>query len=181
MRRFLAIILILALPQMAVANDWEALDSPTAIALMRHALAPGGGDPAEFELGICSTQRNLDDRGRAQAGRIGQALKERGIDFEAVWTSQWCRCVDTAVLLNVAEVKEEPALNSFFQNRGDGPQQTDQTRSLLAQHSGGRLMLVTHQVNITALTDVFPRSGEIIVIELGGGDVQVTGRILVNP
>lgn len=181
MKRLFATLMLCLLPHSGLANDWAALESPTAIAVMRHALAPGGGDPARFELGDCSTQRNLDDRGRAQAARIGAALRERGIVFDEVWTSQWCRCVDTAELLELGAPREMPPLNSFFQNRAAGPVQTAETLDLLQAHEGGRLMLVTHQVNITALTDVFPRSGEIVVIELAGGAVEVTGRILIDP
>lgn len=181
MRPWIAALVLLVLPQLAAANDWDALESPTAIAVMRHALAPGGGDPANFVLGDCSTQRNLDDRGRAQAERIGAALRDREVRFDAVWTSQWCRCEETADLLDVGAVQEVASLNSFFQNRGGGPAQTDDTLALLRAHTGGRLMLVTHQVNITALTDVLPRSGEIIVIEMEDGAVQITGRILINP
>ncbi len=181
MKQVFAALILCVLPQLGTANDWDALDSPTAIAVMRHALAPGGGDPADFELGDCSTQRNLDDRGRAQAARIGAALRERGILFDAVWTSQWCRCVDTAALLDLGTPRERPPLNSFFQNRAAGAGQTAETLDLLEAHSGGRLMLVTHQVNITALMDVFPRSGEIVVIEFEDGTVEVTGRILIDP
>jgi phosphohistidine phosphatase SixA len=181
MIRLLTALLLGFLPQVALADDWGALESPTAIAVMRHALAPGGGDPAIFELGDCSTQRNLDNRGRAQAQRIGAALRARGIAFEQVWSSQWCRCVDTAGLLGLGEVQEIPALNSFFQARSRAEAQTAEILAQLRAHHGGRLMLVTHQVNITALTDVFPGSGEIVVIELEDGAVRVTGRILIEP
>ena len=95
---------------------------------MRHALAPGTGDPAGFALGDCSTQRNLDDRGRAQARRTGQALREAGVTFDHVWTSQWCRARDTAELLDMGEVVEKPPLNSFFAGQGDRARQTAETR-----------------------------------------------------
>lgn len=181
MRIFLILLLNLTLATAALANDWDALESPTAIALMRHALAPGTSDPAAFQLDVCTTQRNLSDQGRTQASRIGQALKQRRISFDAVWTSQWCRCRDTANLLDIAPVRDEPALNSFFQDRRTEPQQSSKTLSLLQNHTGGRLMLVTHQVNITALTGVVPRSGEIIVVERTTSGLQTTGRILIAP
>lgn len=181
MRLMLAALFLSICAQLAAAQDWEAVESPTAIVILRHALAPGGGDPAGFVLGECSTQRNLDARGRAQAARIGAELRARGIDFDAVWTSQWCRSAETAELLGLGAVQDVPALNSFFSNRARGPRQTRALLELLRDHAGGRLMLVTHQVNITALTEVFPRSGEMVVFEMKNGTPLVTGRILVDP
>ena len=177
--RLLAFLLCL-LPGLALADDWEALDQPGAIAIMRHALAPGGGDPAGFDVTDCATQRNLDDRGRAQARAIGAALRDRGIRFDRVLTSQWCRCRETAELLNLGPVTEEPALNSFFGNRSRGPAQTEATRALLAE-GGDRLMLVTHQVNITALTGVFPASGEVVIFRDTDAGIEVLGRIRIDP
>ena len=177
--RLIAFLLCL-LPSLGLANDWDALRQPGAIAIMRHALAPGGGDPAGFDVTDCATQRNLDDRGRAQARRIGAALRDRGFAFDAVLTSQWCRCRDTAELLAVGPVTEAPPLNSFFQNRAAGPAQTQATRDLIAQ-TEGTLMMVTHQVNITALTGVFPASGEVVVFRLTGDGVEVLGSILIDP
>jgi phosphohistidine phosphatase SixA len=165
------------------SDGWAALQQPGAIAVMRHALAPGGGDPANFELGDCSTQRNLNDAGRDQARRIGQAFRARGIDVDRVLTSQWCRCRETAALLDLAPVADFPPLNSFFQNRSAGPAQTRETRQVLAQvPDDERLVLVTHQVNITALTDVFPSSGEVVVIDVADdGTVEVLDRIYLEP
>lgn len=165
------------------ANDWSLLERPGAVAMMRHALAPGGGDPSGFVVEDCATQRNLDTRGREQARRIGAALRDRGIDFDAVLSSQWCRCLDTAREMAVGDVEEFEPLNSFFGNRSDGPTQTQALRDFLArQPDDRRLMLVTHQVNITALTDVFPSSGEIVVIDVAeDGAVDVLGTILVDP
>jgi broad specificity phosphatase PhoE len=179
--RLITLFVALVLPGLAAAQDWEALRSPTAIVLMRHALAPGTGDPAGFRLDDCATQRNLDARGRAQAERIGAALRNRGIDFDAVWTSQWCRCRETAQLLELGPVIEKPPLNSFFGDRSREDAQTQATRAMLEDASGDRLMLVTHQVNITALTGVFPSSGEIVVAELRDGGLTVTGRIAIDP
>ena len=130
------VCLFLLWPGILWANDWDALDTPGAFAIMRHALAPGTGDPARFALDDCSTQRNLDDRGRAQARRIGAAFAERGITFGAVLTSQWCRCRDTATLLALGPVKDAPAFNSFFRNRRqEGPR----TAAALALFGGGHL------------------------------------------
>jgi phosphohistidine phosphatase SixA len=174
------IALLLLLPTLALANDWGALDQPGTVAIMRHALAPGTGDPGDFDVADCTTQRNLDDRGRAQARAIGQAFRERGIAFGAVLTSQWCRCRETADLLDLGPVTEEPALNSFFADRSTRDAQTQAVLDLLAARDT-RAMLVTHQVNITALTGVFPRSGEVLVIRPGPEGAEVLGRILIEP
>ena len=107
-------LLFIFMPCLVQANDWDAFDEPGAIAIMRHALAPGTGDPANLTIGDCSTQRNLDDRGRDQARAIGSALRERGIVFDVVLSSQWCRTLETAKLLGLGTVVDAPALNSFF-------------------------------------------------------------------
>lgn len=160
---------------------WQALNEPGAIAIMRHALAPGTGDPANFTLGDCTTQRNLSDRGRAQARRIGAAFKNRGITFDGVYSSQWCRCLETAELLDLGEVTEFAALNSFFADRSKRGEQTETVRTFLAARPGERLMLVTHQVNIAALTGRRTRSGEVIVIDVASdGEVSVLGSITMS-
>lgn len=176
-------ILVASLSAPAHAADWSLLERPGAIAMMRHALAPGGGDPAGFDVTDCTTQRNLDSRGREQARRIGAGLREQGIMFDAVLSSAWCRCRDTASEMAVGPIEIFAPLNSFFGNRAQGPGQTDALRRYLAAQPDDRtLMLVTHQVNITALTDVFPASGEVVVIDVSpDGVVEVLGRIRVDP
>lgn len=173
-------LILLLLPAAAAANDWDALSQPGAIAVMRHALAPGTGDPAGLTIGDCATQRNLDDRGRDQARAIGQAFRDRGVTFDTVFTSQWCRTRDTAELLDIGPVTEAPALNSFFGDFSTRDRQTAETRALIAA-TPGRLMLVTHQVNISALTGRSTRSGEVLVIRLTGDGAEVLGSILIAP
>ncbi|APE43879.1 histidine phosphatase family protein [Sulfitobacter alexandrii] len=174
------ILACLLLATAAQANDWEALDQPGAMAIMRHALAPGVGDPDTFALDDCSTQRNLDARGRAQTERIGAAFRERGHSFDKVLTSQWCRTRETAELLDLGPVEDAPPLNSFFRGRGDRGGQTDETLALIV-NADGPLMLVTHQVNISALTGRATRSGEVLVFRLVDGVPEVTGSILIAP
>lgn len=176
---------VLAGPRTVEAQDhraWQALRQPGTVAIMRHAIAPGTGDPANFELGDCSTQRNLDDRGRQQARDIGAAFRERGIEVDRVLTSQWCRSRDTAELLGLAPVEDFPPLNSFFRDRSARDVQTRKTRNFLAQlPDSERVVLVTHQVNITALTGEFASSGEVIIIEIADdGTVQVLGDLLIR-
>ncbi|MGA9253714.1 MAG: histidine phosphatase family protein [Roseobacter sp.] len=178
--RLILTLLFTLLPTLALANDWDSLSEPGAVAIMRHALAPGGGDPANFDIADCTTQRNLDDRGRDQARAIGAALRDRGFTFDRVLTSQWCRCRDTATLLDVGPVTEAPALNSFFQDRSTSDAQTADAQGIISA-TEGTLMMVTHQVNITALTGVFPSSGEIIVIRATDTGVEVLGKIEIAP
>ncbi len=99
--------------------------------LIRHALAPGTGDPENFQLDDCATQRNLSVAGREQARRLGDALKQRGIAVKQVLSSQWCRCLETAELMAVGEVEPFPALNSFFRDRATEPTQTAQVRDFM--------------------------------------------------
>ncbi|WP_244635580.1 histidine phosphatase family protein [Chthonobacter albigriseus] len=180
MRTLLAFLLLLAGAVQAVADPagWAALKAPGSHGLMRHASAPGTGDPPEFKLGDCSTQRNLDDGGRAQAQRIGEAARSAGIAPDVVLTSAWCRAEETARLLDLGPVEQEPSLNSFFQDRSTAEQATADLKRRLEELGTRKAMLVTHQVNITALTGIFPASGEIVVIGLGrSGEVEVRGRI----
>ncbi|NIA69624.1 histidine phosphatase family protein [Pelagibius litoralis] len=158
----------------------QRLDEPRTHAIMRHALAPGTGDPADFALGDCTTQRNLNDRGRDQARAIGAAFQTADIAVDQVLTSQWCRCAETARLLGLGTVTEEPALSSFFADRSTAAAQTAVTRDLLAAMPEDQTaILVTHQVNITALIGVFPRSGEVFVLKVGdGGEIEVLGSFL---
>lgn len=150
--------------------------------ILRHALAPGTGDPENFALDNCATQRNLSGEGRDQAQRIGDFLRENGIDAARVYTSQWCRCVDTAKLLGIGEVRDLPVLNSFFRSFEKKERQTDELRDwLVDQDFSTPLVLVSHQVNITALTGIFPRSGEMVVVERKEDSrFQVTGTYFVN-
>ena len=151
--------------------------------LMRHAATvPGTGDPPNFRLDDCSTQRNLSDRGRAEARALGARLREAGIRFDRVLTSQWCRCRETAMLV-AGRAEDWPAVNSFFEDRSTEPAQTTAARErLLAIGDGERWLVVTHQVNISALTGEFTQMGESVVVRPGGGDragrLEVVGRLV---
>ncbi len=175
-----AIIILLFLPNMVLANDWDALLEPGTFALMRHALAPGTSDPAGFRLDACETQRNLDARGKEQARKTGETFRDQGIEFDQVWTSQWCRTRETAALLNLAPVVDMPALNSFFEDFSSSETQTADIMALLGA-TQGRVLIVSHQVNIRALTGQGTRSGEVLIVRLVGESLQVIGSIMINP
>jgi len=182
-RLALALSALLTCQAAQAETTWEALRQPGVVAIMRHALAPGTGDPANFRLGDCSTQRNLDETGQDQARQIGEALRENGIVIDRVLSSQWCRCRETAELLGLGPIEEFPALNSFFAERSTSERQTRETLEFLANlPDDARVMLVTHQVNITALTGRAVSSGELFVIDITpDGTVEVLGEILIQP
>ena len=172
-----------ATPTHATEDAWDALRAGGNVALIRHALAPGTGDPAGFVLEDCATQRTLSDEGRAQAMRIGEAFRANDVAVDQVLSSGWCRCLDTATLaFGAAEVW--PPLHSFFSNASTEPTQTAETRARVAAWTGrGTLVMVTHQVNITALTGIFLGSGEVIVLDPAPDQLAgfvVVGRITVD-
>ena len=150
------------------------------VLLIRHAAAPGTGDPEGFRLGDCSTQRNLNEAGRKQARAIGDWLRDRGIERSRVYSSQWCRCLETAELLDPGPVVELPGLNSFF----DRPQDRDPNLAAIRDFLNARpphgelLILVTHQVNISALTGDYAASGHGVLATPGeDGALRTVGRI----
>ncbi|MEM6452128.1 MAG: histidine phosphatase family protein [Cyanobacteria bacterium P01_D01_bin.105] len=159
-----------------------AADEETYVVLLRHAIAPGTGDPANFQLDDCSTQRNLSEPGRQQARDIGEAFRDRNIPVTQVLSSQWCRCLETAELMNIAPVEPFVPLNSFFRDRSTAEAQTDQVRDYMAANeaSSGVIVMVTHQVNITALSNIFPQSGSAVVMQLNDGQLDVVGQLLQN-
>lgn len=169
--------------QTPAADVWSKLQSGSGyVVLLRHAEAPGVGDPDNFRLEDCATQRNLSVAGREQSQQIGAAFRRRNIKIAKVLSSQWCRCLDTARLMDLAEVEEFPALNSFFV-KGDRQEQTAKVRRfIIAQRqTQGVIVMVTHQVNTTALSGVFPQSGEAVVLQANQtGNVERVGQISVS-
>ena len=165
----------------AVADDamWARLGEGGYTVLIRHARAPGTGDPAGFRLGDCATQRNLSGEGRAQAAALGAAFRERKVPVGRVLSSRWCRALDTARAA-FGKVEPEQDLDSFFSDSRRGAGQTERLRALIKASSSadGNLVLVTHQVNITALTRLFPAEGEVIVVAArNDGSISLVGRI----
>ena len=158
---------------------WSKLKSGDHFVLIRHALAPGYSDPSNFDVEDCKTQRNLSDEGRQQAENIGRLFRANEIDTAILHSSQWCRCLETSRLLNLGKVAQLPALNSFFENPD---RERTQTEALLKWLRSAPLkkptVLVSHQVNIAALTGVSPESGEIIFVNrLVDGSLSVIGSI----
>lgn len=158
---------VLSFASHADESAWQAWREGKAVLIMRHALAPGGGDPSGFVLGRCETQRNLNAIGRQQSASLGRSIQQRYQGDVTVYSSEWCRCLDTARLLSVGAVQPLSMLNSFFAGQGS---RIDQTRAVLDKFSQYRVpeptILVTHQVNFTALTSLYPASGESAIVAL---------------
>ncbi|MFN2436947.1 MAG: histidine phosphatase family protein [Desulfotignum sp.] len=161
---------------------WQVLKQENHFALIRHALAPGTGDPSDFNIKDCTTQRNLSERGRNQARNIGRLFRAKGIHSAEVYSSQWCRCLETAALLDLGPVQELEILNSFFRRFENRDKQTAALKKWITDKEiSTPHILVTHQVNITAFTDIFPGSGEMIVVRKDGQDeFTILGRITIE-
>jgi phosphohistidine phosphatase SixA len=159
------------------------LARPGRVLMLRHANAPGVGDPPQFKLNDCTTQRNLDAVGRAQAAELGARLAGAGVTQARVYSSQWCRCLETARLLKLGAPAELPALNSFFGRSQDREPNLAALRRFLAglPVNGPPVILVTHQVTISGITGEGTASGGGHLLQLNGsGTPKVLGPIEAN-
>jgi len=149
---------------------------------MRHAYAPGNGDPPNFTLGDCATQRNLDDEGRAQARATGDAIRKRGIRIDSVVSSPWCRCKETAALLGFGPVEEKPFLQSLHAAPSqEGPRTAALKAFIAAMPKHRKTFIVTHQFNIRALVGRPTQSGAVVVVEpTADGGARYLGSIYVE-
>lgn len=175
---------LLALASLAHADDalWARLKAGGNVLLIRHAATePGLGDPPNFFLGDCKTQRNLSEAGREEARRVGRALKWRAVAVSEVRASQWCRTLETAELAFGHPPVPWEALNSLHK---DPDREAERTRAVAALVATVRppqnVALVTHNFNIRALTGISPSTAEIIVVRGEGGKVVVVGRLPVQ-
>ena len=189
MKRFIYILVFILpaclTPQVASANElliWDQLQGKAPkgyVLLFRHSLAPGVGDPANFKLNDCSTQRNLSAEGREDAKEIGQWLQRREVKIARVESSRWCRAKETAQLLNLGKVKLNRNLDSLFREADATKHpQTSKVRQQIINHRNktGLLVLVGHYVNIAALTGVGVDSGEGVLVRADGkGVIKVVG------
>ena len=158
---------------------WAALRSGDHVVLLRHAeTVPGIGDPPGYKLDDCKTQRGLNDAGRAQARAWGKAFARHDIPVGGVFSSVWCRCVDTARIA-FGKVDTWPALNSHFDSPQSAAMHAEQTRGGIPvrMRKGKNLVLVTHQVNITAISGQAPTMGEAIIMRHDGNAWQLVGRL----
>ncbi len=163
--------------------DLKRLQDGGYVVMLRHALAPGVGDPPEFELNDCSTQRNLDATGRKQARRIGEVFRNAGVREAEVYSSQWCRCLETARLMDLGPVKELEALNSFYERPQDRKPNIQALQGFLnaLPLDGKPVFLVTHQVTIQAIAETGAASGEAVILKLrAGAEPLPVGRHLAD-
>lgn len=160
---------------------FDALRAGGVIVLIRHGVTESGiGDPPEFRLGDCATQRNLSAGGREQSRRLGERLREAGVRFGEVRSSQWCRCLDTAELAfgEQYEVRPWPALNSLFADSGARARQTSEVHARAAElPPGENWVWVTHQFNINAYTGEYTAMGEMVLARPHEGGLKVIGKL----
>ena len=165
------------------AATWALLKQSGHIALLRHSNAPGATpEPYGIDLKNCAIQRGLDDVGRAQARRIGDAFRKHGIAHVRLVSSQFCRALETAKLTGLGPIGQLPALNQVFLADLSGMRETaEKTRKFMKTIPANQLtMLVSHVTNIQSIAGVNLSSGEIAVVHLDAtGAVVVDGRIMV--
>ena len=152
----------------ASEQAWNLTQEGNKIILIRHSVAPGGGDPVGFKLDDCKTQRNLNKAGINQSKKIGKLFKKNKVPVDQVLSSQWCRCKDTAKYA-FGDYKEFTALNSTFQSpyhKNEGKQLKDLYNFVRKWNGKGKnLVLITHYSIITAVTTAVPGSGEIVITD----------------
>lgn len=175
----------LAASQFSHAGLKEDLETGPYVLMMRHADAPGYSDPDGYNLNDCSTQRNLGEAGKTQAKMIGQWLKTQGLESAQVFSSPWCRCKDTATLLNKGAVTVEPSLGSFFENRGNRQEQTRLTQikiaELLKTSPRKPVIMVTHQVNIQAFVGQSLSSGSMVLVKVNPSGQYISHQLIKHP
>ena len=163
----------------------DKLQDGTHVLLMRHADAPGYGDPKNYQISQCSTQRNLGDLGRKQAKAIGDWLSKQGIQQAKVYSSPWCRCVDTATLLNKGEVKKELALGSFFDDMSQAKKQTEELTKFIAverkQSPNIPIIMVTHHVNIQSYVGEVVNSGDMVLVKVDAAGKPLSFKLYPSP
>ena len=163
----------------------QQLASSEHILLIRHAHAPGVGDPPGYSLERCETQRVLSDDGKRQSVRIGDWLRKQGVRTGRVLSSVWCRCQQTAERLNFGPIQIEPSLGSFFDEPGKGPAQNRQLQQLISREllgkDGKALILVTHHVNIWEFVGANIGSGDMVLARVTPQGTLLDYRVIQSP
>jgi broad specificity phosphatase PhoE len=179
----LVVALLVAWPWAAVADEavWTALTTPGSVVVLRHSYAPGSFDPPDARLDDCSTQRNLDETGRAQARRVGEAFRQRNISVGRVLSSPRCRCLDTARLafgkVEPWDVLQGALRDAELRRRLLIPVQ----QTIAAHRDGAALVLVTHGSVVSDLTGLDIRMGAFVVLRPGAdGAHAVVGQVYVE-
>lgn len=183
-RRVLGIALLLCAP-CAAADEalWALLQGGGQVVLIRHAqTTPGVGDPPGMRLDDCRTQRNLDERGRAEAARLGSAFKAKQVAIEELLSSPWCRCVETARIAFGRAPRVHAALGNLFGRPERAQPQVAQLKQLAARKPGrGNVVMLTHGSTIQALTGISPATAEMVVLTpQPDGELRLAGRLPVQ-
>jgi phosphohistidine phosphatase SixA len=189
MRVVLIVLMVLCAVPAAAADDpaalWALLRDGGRVALVRHAATAGGvGDPPGFRLEDCATQRNLTEKGREDAKALGERFRAHGIQAGKVLSSEWCRCRDTATLMELGPIEIAPTFNNAFTLRDRVDQLTAGARAIVAAWKGpGTLVVHTHGANLRPLTGIDPGEGGMVVVSpdaASAGGFRVEGRIPVG-
>lgn len=168
--KFIIIILISLTSSIKAEIDKDILASlkeDNKLIFIRHAYAPGGGDPDNFDINDCNTQRNLSESGRQQAKNISNFFIENQINFKKVYSSEWCRCKETAKIA-FGDFETKNFLNSFFSQKfakNRKKQMNDLNNFVDNYKDDGNLVFVTHYVVISEALNYAPSSGEIVVAD----------------
>jgi phosphohistidine phosphatase SixA len=177
--------LLLTGAQPALAGLLDDLTDGQHVLLMRHADAPGVGDPPGYRLDQCSTQRNLGEVGKQQSVLIGRWLTAQGVSSPKIFSSVWCRCTDTARLLALGAVTVEPSLNSFFDDMSLAKPQTAALQTFIAAslkaHPKQPFILVTHHVNIEAFTGRVVAVGDMVLVRVKPDGSHVSHQVFPSP
>ena len=178
-------LLVAVAPTQVMANLAHDLSDGRHVLLMRHADAPGYGDPKAYQLNQCATQRNLGEVGKKQSQIIGQWLKSQGISNVRIFSSPWCRCLDTAKLLDLGPVITAPELGSFFDDMSLEKEQTRNLEKLIKTQLGIQtktpIILVTHHVNIQAYTDKVVNVGDMVLVKVDQNGRYVSHQHFPSP
>ena len=180
MKKFLIFLLFL-FPTKSYSNEiiLAALEDGKKIVFIRHAIAPGNGDPDDFDINDCSSQRNLSEKGRNQSKKIGDFFRINKIKIDTVLSSEWCRCKDTAKLA-FGNFKTFSALNSFYEARfaKNKSEQIKELRNFINNwEDDSNLIIVTHFVVISALLNKGVSSGEMIITDK---KLNILGSLEIN-
>lgn len=176
----ISLVITSALAAEDAEEAWEALVKGGHVALIRHGNAPPGygGDPPGFKIDDCATQRNMDERGRAQAKALGEAFRNRGVRVDRIHSSPWCRCMETAHLMALGRVESSWAL---VPATARNPERLPALKQMVSSWRGpGTLVLVTHALTVQSLIGILPNQAETLVLKPtpgNGSGVHVVGRI----
>jgi len=177
------LLLAIAACSAACANEslWQQVADGGQVLFIRHAETTSGvGDPPGFKLGDCVTQRNLSAEGRAQARRLGEALKQRSVPVGEVLASPWCRCAETAQLA-FGRSRAWAPLSNLFGRQAEADKQVRALRPRIAAHRGKEnLVLVSHGSTALALIGEHPAMGEVLVLTPAGNGFRLAGRLAVQ-